>query len=1002
MKTNNELPSNLPGFNRGIEGFRFVRYCGFFSLILFCPPPITAQEEADEELEELEEYEVTGFREGLAKAMEEQRQSVNFKDIMAADSVGNLPDSNLAEALQRLPSVFLATDQNDGRFISIRGVDPILNNLTMDGQTTAVSDVDGRSGRAAPLDVISAAALESVEVIKVPLPDMDGQGLGGTVNVITPSAFDHEGFFAFGNAKYGSNDFCEECEIYEADVNFGLRLGGEKQFGLFVGLNTFRREYMSHRAEFRGHTVYDGSELEVLPGATGPTGTLLLAGDQRLMAADGWRRRHGMNFNLEYKPDDDTHAYVRGYAVAFEEDELRPQTVIRSREFSSAVFTSPTEGFHMRARIEAETQLENTERPVHQIVVGGKKRWNERWTIEGSANFTHAEERDPRTILLQAEAYWEEEAPGVFTKKDFEVDNRSLPHTMENAVALFDIGDFFPVTAITGAQAVHWPFPTPNGIADPGFHVFFRNRRESTIVIEDTQTYNLNLQWEGDLFGHPSKIKTGLKFLSRDKSVDDYSHRYIPSGRGPIVLDGSYNGIPYGLMMQQTGNFGRHSLGPSSGRWAGYYGDLLGPIHNPAAFEAEFQELIGPAIDEQWDEVTNLPDPATLIRVPGPWELDIGASRENGVEDDYQLTEEILAWYLMGEMNIGENLQVIGGARVERTDGNMRAFVAFDDRTPGGGGFDIVPNGPVDKSYTNVLPAVMALWQVNENMDARVSLSSSIGRPDYPDMAPIARRFRVSGSGPFSGQLQEGNPDLEPYEGLNFDANVSYYFGEGIGMIQLGFFYKDVENPIYGFGYDAVSDDIVLLNKEFERLPNGNILFRGYEMERLDIGTVNNAVSGEIAGVEFTYQQAFTFLPAPLDGFGVAANASLIDSSVTIFGRESDDLPFFQQADEIYNIQFYYQKGGFEGRLAWHYQGDALFQVGGDIYHDAYIGARDYWDAKVSYRFNRHFELFVEAKNINDAPVFHYIWNPDHIAFAPGYEVYGSTYYVGINWRFGD
>ena len=188
--------------------------------------PLTVYgQESEEEIVELEEYEVAGFREGLAKAMADQRAASNIIDIVSADSVGKLPDSNVAEALSRMPSVHIVQNKGEGRYLSIRGVDPALNNVTLNGQSIAVSDNDGRGGRQAPLDVLSAASVDQIEVIKTVTPDMDANSVGGIINLKMPSAFDHEGTFAYGSGEVGFNDLCDDCEIYSATANFGTRIG---------------------------------------------------------------------------------------------------------------------------------------------------------------------------------------------------------------------------------------------------------------------------------------------------------------------------------------------------------------------------------------------------------------------------------------------------------------------------------------------------------------------------------------------------------------------------------------------------------------------------------------------------------------------------------------------------------------------------------------------------------------------------------------------------------
>lgn len=126
-------------------------------------PEILAQEtasEVEDDVINLEEFIVEGFSDGLTKSMIQQREARNFKDVLNADSVGKLPDSNAAEALARLPGLYLdssQSDQGEGRYVSIRGVDPTLNIVTMNGQNIASSDTGGRRGRATPLDVETVA-----------------------------------------------------------------------------------------------------------------------------------------------------------------------------------------------------------------------------------------------------------------------------------------------------------------------------------------------------------------------------------------------------------------------------------------------------------------------------------------------------------------------------------------------------------------------------------------------------------------------------------------------------------------------------------------------------------------------------------------------------------------------------------------------------------------------------------------------------------------------------
>src|SRR5206468_9759255 len=130
---------------------------------------------------------VQGYREGRSRALQFKKTSANILDVVSSDSIGNLPDRNVAEAAARVPGVSLSfqggdEDQGEGIYVSIRGVDPSLNQVMLDGATMAAPG-GFRLGRAVPLNAISPGQVSQIEVIKSVLPDMDANSLGGTLNI---------------------------------------------------------------------------------------------------------------------------------------------------------------------------------------------------------------------------------------------------------------------------------------------------------------------------------------------------------------------------------------------------------------------------------------------------------------------------------------------------------------------------------------------------------------------------------------------------------------------------------------------------------------------------------------------------------------------------------------------------------------------------------------------------------------------------------------------------
>ena len=141
----------------------------------------------------LDEVIVTGSRVSQLLALQRKRAAESILDAVSADTVGKLPDFNVAEAIQRLPGLSVEIDQGEGRYTVIRGIDADLNNVTIDGNL--VGSPEG-SGRRVALDVVPSDLVSMVEVVKAITPDLDGNASGGNINVVTRSAFDSAEPFA--------------------------------------------------------------------------------------------------------------------------------------------------------------------------------------------------------------------------------------------------------------------------------------------------------------------------------------------------------------------------------------------------------------------------------------------------------------------------------------------------------------------------------------------------------------------------------------------------------------------------------------------------------------------------------------------------------------------------------------------------------------------------------------------------------------------------------------
>src|SRR6185295_15431546 len=122
---------------------------------------------------------------GQQQALNDQKNSINLVNIVASDQIGAFPDTNAAEATQRIPGIVVQRDQGEGRYVLIRGTEPRLSATTINGERIGTTE---NTSRQIPLDTIPADLMGAIEVTKVLTPEMEADSIGGRVDLITRRA----------------------------------------------------------------------------------------------------------------------------------------------------------------------------------------------------------------------------------------------------------------------------------------------------------------------------------------------------------------------------------------------------------------------------------------------------------------------------------------------------------------------------------------------------------------------------------------------------------------------------------------------------------------------------------------------------------------------------------------------------------------------------------------------------------------------------------------------
>lgn len=322
--------------------------------------------------EALEHIEVVGQSGAVSKALNRQRNAGGIVTVASTDEMGQFPDSNVSEALQRLAGLSVERDQGEGRFVRVRGLAPDYNAVTYNGTQLAAPEA-GR--RAVALDVIPSDLLESVEVNKTLTPDMPAGSLGGTVEIKSLSAFDRSNDFYSFTAEAGYNEQQSKTSPKVSGVFSKIldAAGETDSLGIAIAASYAKRKFGSENVETGGSWDFDDGLEEF-----------------ELRDYTISRERIGLALNLDYRPGNNNEYYLRSLYSRFSDSEERQSMAV---ELADPQFAG---SLGEAALIRSLKQREETQ-SISAIVLGTKQTsGNWEWLLEAGAS--KADEDTPFNI----------------------------------------------------------------------------------------------------------------------------------------------------------------------------------------------------------------------------------------------------------------------------------------------------------------------------------------------------------------------------------------------------------------------------------------------------------------------------------------------------------------------------------------------------------------------------------------------------------------------------
>lgn len=686
---------------------------------------------------------VTGIRASLRDAIEIKRKANSIVDVISAEDVGKFPDANVADSLARLPGVTVDRQFGEGEQLSIAGVEPALNRLTIDGHSVASADWGGnpsdRSSRSFNYSLLSPSIISQAVVYKTPEARLQEGAIGASVDVVTRKPLDLDSNTFRFNGGYEYNDRADRGSI-RGNALYSWK-NADETIGILAAAN-YDKEQLS-RAGVAVYWYRTGQALlDNAPSTATVNGKAItdLTEDERSEFASSRfasflareffkqeRERIGFNGAIQVRPSDNlkltgTALIIRGnydnvsnsmYTYGYEGSRLI------SAQFSGGLVTQATFSGIADGQTGSTGQLDTLYRRtrVKNDTYSLAYEWEpDGWHVTGNVGYTRASGgKDPEYLLdFRTQQGFTSGANGRNTTVDWDSPATDPTKWLSNYTA--NGGE--NITASDGRTFFGRQIggiPTKSGFT-----------LDKEWFTEANAVHDLNA-------GPFTQLLFGARFTSHENSNTTYSNA-IFTDQDFTLADLDYNVLPSGLY---------DGLG-TSGNGAPYVGMDKDGIIAALAKYGNFTDDRGLAKGEYW-----------LVK------------------------EKIAAGYAQANFETGKLRGNVGVRFVStKTESNFYA--------QSGSTVQLVQYNKTDNRF---LPSINVIYDAGDTVVLRAAAAKVMSRPRYSDLAGYLSLTdsTLSGSG--------GNPDLKPYLATNFGFSAEWYFAPG-SFLSGEVFYRDISNYV--------------------------------------------------------------------------------------------------------------------------------------------------------------------------------------------------------------
>ena len=906
-------------------------------------------------------------------AINEQRFAGNIKTVLHTDAMGDIIQNNLGEFVKYLPGVDVNTDQMNSVSISLRGMPAGYTNIALDGDDVNSAASAGPS-RTTLLQAISLSNASRIEVSKVPTPEMPASSLGGSINMVSRTAFEaSRPEFRFKmyvsknshdlpfNPQPGGGDGDDQKKTYHyrPDFDFSYTVPVSKNFGFSINAVKNDQYGVARRINRTFNTANAAGNLQ-RASVDSPYLTTLLYN-----VFPVYEHRYSLGTRLDWKVSPvDTLSFTYSGNWLVQDYEQHGFTI----NTGNTPLTWGADFTHGRPGLGA-LNLNNTARYVrvrNNILRLNYRHIGANWDVTAAAGYNFSDQ------TYRAISHHQFETAGA---------------RVQNATIDLDgFTEYLPgkVTVRNAAgQAID-----PLNLQNYNFFLTGANGTRDNDGTAKNARVDVKRKFFTDATGFA--LKSGL-------STNESYRARRASSFSPI-----YRG-PDGIANNADDSVARAPVDLTNYALLDYFMPRNAPQPQYVSSRRAWQ------LYEQY-----------------PQYFDTTTNRRTDLRSDAvnteQITERIDAAYLLGDFSLFSNrLRILTGVRYERTTDDGRTVLqdnqAQYQHNPTTGALILnAQNRPIpittdgieidkliykklgarlQKEYGDFYPSLNASYNLTPNVVSRLGVARTLGRPDFANILGATNVNQVdfnpdsSATGAALGTITTKNPALIPWTANSLDLRLEYYTPNG-GEISAGFFRKQIKNFFATTTFLAtpaflesigLSDEYVDYQVNAPRNIDGLALINGWEFN------VSQPLS---------YFTRATFARP----FRVFANATFVRT------KGPAEANFRDFAPKLINWGFAYNKHpiAFNGR--WTLVGKkrlttvAAANLGAPGWN--YQAERLRFDASVDVRLNRNYAFYTAVRNVfndRDRNESYAIGSPRYVKFAFEGE-YGVTFQLGVKGNF--